>query len=73
MTIRTPEPTAPIGETAKDPSDTRYSTEVLGRADPYSWNAAIHFHPPQSEKASEKPVTVNVSVGSISALLQRFG
>ena len=49
-----------------------YRTEVLGQSDPFSWNAAIHY---TSAQASDAPVqsTTNVSVGSITALLQRFG
>ena len=47
-----------------------YRTEVGESVDDYSWNAIIHYKP---QDGSDNEGAVNVSVGSISALLKRFG
>jgi len=47
-----------------------YRTEVGDSVDDFSWNAIIHYKP---HDGSENEGAVNVSVGSISALLKRFG
>lgn len=59
-------------QSEKEAQASSYRTEVLGASDPYSWNAAIHYVP-KGGTCSDRPNTVNVSVGSISALIKRFG
>lgn len=49
-----------------------YRTEVLDRNNAYSWNAAIHYTPSAAAEDG-RANTVKVSVGSISALVRRFG